>query len=219
MLGLATRLPDPLVRFAPGLHGALRLRLDDRPQPARESLAAAGVQQDRIEHGAVDVVLALIERAVAEPDRARALVSGQLIPCRFGQIAPAVDPVHDLQRAVLGRLEVGDELHELVGLPIEVEPMQRLEGEGGIAHPRVAVVPVALTARRLGEGGRERRHSRTGRHVGQALDRQRRALDQVGKAVVGHPRPPEPRAPEARRGGDSRLGALDVLRSIQPFGP
>jgi hypothetical protein len=34
------------------------------------------------------------------------------------EIAAAVDPVHDLQRAVVVRLEVGDELHELVCLPV-----------------------------------------------------------------------------------------------------
>ena len=57
--------------------------------------------------------------------------------------------------------------------------MQRLQGEGGVAHPRVAVVPVALAAGRLGQRGGERGHRGAGRHVGQALDRQRRALDRV----------------------------------------
>jgi hypothetical protein len=36
------------------------------------------VEQDRVEHGAEDVVLALIERAVADPHRPGARVSGQV---------------------------------------------------------------------------------------------------------------------------------------------
>ena len=48
-------------------------------------------------------------------------------------------------------LEVGDELHELVRLPIEVEVVQRLERERRVADPGVAVVPVALASRRLGQ--------------------------------------------------------------------
>ena len=66
--------------------------------------------------------------------------------------------------------------------------MQRLEGEGRVPHPGEAVVPVALAARRLGQRGGERRHGRPGRHVGEALDRQRRALDRIAEAVVWEPR-------------------------------
>ena len=146
-------------------------------------------------------------------------VAGEVVARRLGQVAPAVDPVHDLERAVLVRLDVGDELHELVGLPVEVEPVQRLQREGRVAHPRVAVVPVALAARRLGQRGRQRRHRRAGRHVRQALDRERRALDRVAPAVVGDAGAPEPGAPEARRGGDPRLGLVDVLRRGEALGP
>ena len=211
VLRLAARLPDPLVGLAPDLRRALGLRLDDRPQPPRQPLAAARVEQDRVEHRAEDVVLALVEGAVADPHRPRARVAGEVVARRLGQVAAAVDPVHDLQRAVLGRLDVGDELHELVGLPVEVEPVQRLQREGRVAHPGVAVVPVALAARRLGQRGRERRDRRAGRHVRQALDRERRALDRIAEAVVGDARPAEPGAPEARRGGDPRLGLVDVV--------
>jgi hypothetical protein len=107
------------------------------------------VQQDRVEHRAVDVVLALVERAVADPNRACPRIPGEIVPRRLGQVAATVDPVHDLQRPVLGRLDVGDELHELVRFPVEVHPVQRLQRERRVADPRVAVVPVALSARRL----------------------------------------------------------------------
>ena len=185
---------------------ALGLRLDDRPEPSGEPFAVARVEQDRVEHGAEDVVLALVEGAVPDPDRARAGVAREVVERRLGEVPPPVDPVHDLQRPVLGRLDVGDELHELVGLPVEVEPVQRLQREGRVAHPRVAVVPVALPAGGLGQRRRQRGHGRPGRHVRQPLDRERRALDRLAEAVVRDPGAPEPVAPEAGRCRDPRLG-------------
>ena len=97
--------------------------------------------------------------------------------------------------------------------------MQRLQREGRVAHPRVAVVPVALPARRLGQRRRQRGHRRAGRHVRQPLDRERRPLDRLAEAVVRDPGAPEPAAPEAVRGRDPRLCLLDVLGSVEPFCP
>ena len=198
MARLTARLPDALVGFAPRGHRSRGLGLDDRPQPPRQALAVLRVDEDRVQHRAVDVVLALVERAVAHPHRVRAGVAGELVAGALRQVAAAVDPVHDLQRAVRVGLEVGDELHELVGLPVELEPVQRLKRERGVAHPRVAVVPVALAARGLGQARRQRGDGRARGHVRQALDHERRALDRSAPAVVGearrvHPGPPEPR--------------------------
>ena len=197
----------PWSGFSPDRGRALGLRLDDRPQPARETLAPARVQEDRVERGAEDVVLPLVEGAVADPHRARSCVAGEVVERRLRQVAPPVDPVHDLQRAVLVRLDVGDELHELVGLPVEVQVVERLQRERRVADPRVAVVPVALAARRLGKGGGERRDRRAGRHVRQSLDRESRALDRVAPAMVGDARSVQPGAPEARRSLRARSSA------------
>ena len=98
------------------------------------------------------------------------------------------------------RLEVRDELHELVGFRVEVEEVERLQGEGRVADPGVAVVPVALASGRLRQGRRERGDGCPGGHIRQALDRERRALDRIAQAVVGDPRPAQPGAPEAGRG-------------------
>ena len=97
--------------------------------------------------------------------------------------------------------------------------MERLEHEGRVAHPRVAVVPVALSARCLWEGGGESRDRRAGRHVGQTFDGERRALDRGAEAVVGNAGPSEPGTPVASRGCDSRLGLVGVLRCGESFGP
>ena len=120
VLRVAARLPDALVGLAPHLRRALRLGLDDRPQPPRQALAAPRMEQDRVQRRAEDVVLALVEGAVADPHRVGSGVPGELVARGLGQVAAAVDPVHDLKRPVLVRLEVGDELHELVGLPVQV---------------------------------------------------------------------------------------------------
>ena len=195
MLRLAAGLPDALVRLLPDRRGAFGLGLDDGPEPAGQPLAAAAVQQDRVQCRSEDVVLALVEGAVSDPDRVRARIAGEVLPSRLGQVAAPVDAVHDLQRAVLVRLEVADELHELVGLPVEVEVVERLEGEGRVADPGEAVVPIALAARGLRKRGRKRRHRGACRHVGESLDRECGTLDRLAEAVVWHPSLGEPAAP------------------------
>ena len=172
VLRLAASLPDALIGLAPDARRALGLGLDEWPEPARETLLRRRVQQERVEGGAEDVVLALIEGAVADPHRAGSGVAAQVGQRRLRQVSPAVDPVHDLQAAVLVDLEIGDELHELVGLPVEVEPVQRLQRERGIAQPRVPVVPVPFAAGCLRQRGGEGGNRRARGHVGEALDRQ-----------------------------------------------
>ena len=109
------------------------------------------MQQDGVERRAEDVVLVLVEGAVADAHGTRSRVPREFGNRRFGQVAPAVDPVHDLQPAVRVGLDVGDELHELVRFPVEVEVEQRLQRERRIADPGVAVVPVALAPGSLRE--------------------------------------------------------------------
>ena len=219
MLGLAASLPDALVGLAPDPGRALGLGLDERPEPPRQTLAALGVEQDRVERGAEDVVLALVESAVADPDRSCARVAGEVVARGLGQVAPTVDPVHDLQGAVFGRLDVGDELHVLVGFPVQVQPVQRLEREGAVADPGVAVVPVPLAAGGLGQRSRQGGHGRAGRHVREPLDRQRGALDRVAPVVIRNPRPLQPGPPVANRRGEPRVRLLDVLRRGELLGP
>ena len=219
VLRLPARLPDPLVGLLPDLGGARGLGLHDRPQTPRQPLAPARVQEDRVERGAEDVVLPLIERPVPDPDGMGARVPGELVPGRFGQVATAVDPVHDLQPAVRVRLQVGHELHELLRLPVEVEEVQRLQGERRVPDPGEPVVPVAFPAGGLGQRCRQRRHGRPRRHVREALDRQRGALDRFPPSMVRDPRAGEPGPPEPNGRRDPGLGVVDVARGLQLVGP
>ena len=219
MLGCTARFPDALVGLAPDLGGALGLRFDDRPQATRQPVRVAGVEEDRVEHGAEHVVLTLVERAVADSYRASAGVPGEIVARRLGEIATSVDPVHDLERSVLGGLDVGDELHELVGFPVERQEVQRLQGEGRVTHPGVAVVPVSFAARRLGQRRRERGNGGAGRHVGEALDGEGGPLDRIAPTVVRDPGASDPGTPEPDRPLDPRVGIVDVGRRREVMGP
>ena len=114
--------------------------------------------------------------------------------------------------------DVGDEVEEVVGLPVEAERVEAPEHEGGVADPGVAVVPVALAARRLGQRGRGRGHHRAGGRVGQALQRQRAALQVGAPRVVGELAVVEPVLPVVR-GPHQPLVGLVVARRRRVLGP
>ena len=97
--------------------------------------------------------------------------------------------------------------------------MERLQRECGVAHPGVAIVPVALAARRLRQRRRQRGDSCARRHVREALDRQGRALHRLTPAMIGDPRTVEPRPPEVDRRRDPPLGLVDVGRDAEPGSP
>src|SRR5215471_8084324 len=111
----------------------------------------AGVEQNRVEDRAEDIVLTLVPGAVSDANWTSSRVTGEVVARRLGEIAAAIDAIHDLQGAVFGWLDIGDELHELLGLPVQPEEVQRLKRERGVAHPGVAVVPVAFAPGSLGQ--------------------------------------------------------------------
>ena len=75
----------------------------------------------------------------------------------LGKLPAPVDSVHRLQRVAFGVGSLAEAVcqpvHECAGLLGEPEPEQRVEGKRGVAHPRVAVVPVARAAEPLGQAG------------------------------------------------------------------
>ena len=95
-------------------------------------------------------------------------------------------------------------------LPVEPEPVERAQHEGGVADPGVAVVPVARPAGRLGQRGGGGRHDGAGRGVAQALERQGAALHVAAPGMVGERAVGEPVPPVADRGGELRLRLVQV---------
>ena len=150
VLQLPAHLPDAGVGLAPVLERLADLLLQDRPHPVVEVVDRLGVQVDRVEQGAPDVVLLLGVRGVADPDRPRAGVPGQVVELGLHELTLAADAVHDLQVVVLLG-DVGDEGEEVDGLPVEAEGVHAPQGEGRVADPGEAVVVVAVAARCLGQ--------------------------------------------------------------------
>src|ERR671923_2255879 len=108
------------------------------------------MQVDGVEQRSPDVVLRLAVRAVARPYGAGALVTREMVERLLHQVRLAVDPVHDLEGVLPRPGDVGDEVEEVVRLPVEAERVEPPEHEGGVPDPGEAVVPVALAAGGLG---------------------------------------------------------------------
>ena len=157
-------------------------------------------QPDRVQHLPVDVELELVGGAVADPDRPGAGVALEVVKGLLVEVGGAVDPVHDLQGSgsLAGLLAhpVAEPAHERRGLVGEPESEQRMDREGGVPDPGVAVVPVAFAADLLREAGGGCGHEGAGGGVGHQLERDRRAGDHLAPAAAvgraGQPTPPEP---------------------------
>jgi len=107
----------------------------------------------RAEQLSVDVDLALVPGAVARPYRAAVPPAREVAQLALGEVVFAAHPEHDLQVAAAADLACrarGQVVEELVGLVGAGGHPQRLQGERRVAHPGVAVVPVALPAGLLG---------------------------------------------------------------------
>jgi hypothetical protein len=132
---------------------------------------------------AVDVELALVVGAVADPHRPRATVALQVVERALGQAACAVDVVEHLEVRVGQPRRVQHPLEERVRLVAAAEVEEGLEGDRGVAWPAVAVVPVARAADRLGQraGGGDHR---PGQGVGEELQGQEAADHRVAPRPV-----------------------------------
>ncbi len=97
--------------------------------------------------------------------------------------------------------------------------MQPPEREGRVAHPAVAVVPVARAPGGLGQRGRKRRHQGSRGHEGQALQHERRALQVKAPGMVWVGAFAQPSAPEAGRSLDVFLGVSGTLGPFQALRP
>ena len=153
-------------------------------------------------HGlAVDVELELARGSVPDPDRRRPPVALPVGEHLLGQVAGAVDAVHDVERAVGAGLlvhPVPQPAPEGGRLVLEPHAEQGVDGERGIPDPGEAVVPVALAADLLGQTGGRCRHESAARCVRHQLERDRRAL-QLLPPPSGVRRLCEPALPEVDR--------------------
>src|SRR5579875_2150351 len=95
--GLAAHLPDAVIGLAPVRYRLLDLALEDRPDALVERVPRAGVQVDRIEQRAPNVMLLLAVGGVADPDRPGPVIAGEVLELCLLELSLATDAVEDLQ--------------------------------------------------------------------------------------------------------------------------
>src|ERR1700683_4766110 len=109
------------------------------------------VRDGRVQDLAVDVELELVDRFVADTDGGRALVAGEVVEVELGEAPFSFDAVHDLHLGWVPPYGAPPPAHprrRLLGVPGD---QQGLQGEGRVAEPGVAVVPVPVAPDGLGE--------------------------------------------------------------------
>ncbi len=156
---------------------------------------------------AVDVELVLLGGGVADAHRGRVLVAGQPVRLPLVEASLARRPVHDLQLRDVARHGAQQPIPPGHRLGVVPAPHERLEGQGGVAQPTEAIVPVPVPAERLGQRRRRRGDDAAGGLVGERLERDERAHHRVAvgtfvTAVLG------PLGPEG-------LGEVDGVVAVQ----
>ena len=160
--------------------------------------------------------LGLLDRAVADPDRPRVGVAGQVVEGDLGQPPRPVDGVHDLHLGGVAGDGAQQPVPPDVGLLGVAGLDQRVEGERGVAEPAVAVVPVALAPEVLGQRGGRGGDDPAGDLVGHQPEGEQGAADHVGVRYVGRcsaTPTPRPRRWSPRSGRAApEVGGLGVRR-------
>src|SRR5262249_57997259 len=112
------------------------------------------------------------------------LIARQLGEDSLGGVRGAVDAIDDREVPAVTFGQVSYEREVVVGFPVEAEGVQAPERERGVADPAIAVVPVPLAARGLGQGRGGRRRDGTDRGERQALEGQRAPGQTAAPAVA-----------------------------------
>ena len=156
LLGFAAGFPDAFVGLLPD--GFEMLKEGNQHAEFIPGATAEGVLglEEAVEHFAVDVELNLAGCRVADAHGEGVFIAGEPADFPLEELAFALEAVHDLD--LVGTAGEGAEEPVLPrGRFGEVAAIgEGEEGEGGVAQPAVAVVPVADAADGLGQGGGDR---------------------------------------------------------------
>ncbi|CAH0291805.1 hypothetical protein SRABI26_04254 [Arthrobacter sp. Bi26] len=191
----AAHFPQPVIRPAPGCLEVFHEGHLDVPGVVGVFEEGVPGQGQAIEHLAPDIELQLAGRAVPGTHRGGVFIALQPRQFELRQPAFTVEAVHDLQI----RRVPGDGPEQPVapraGLLRVARGQQRLQGEGGVAQPAEAVVPVPGAADLLRQGRRDGGNNAPGGGEGQGFERDQRALDGVtvrpGDLALRRPAKPE----------------------------
>ncbi len=179
-----------------------------------DAVAAPAVESEH--HLADDVRLELVGCVIADAHRRGALVAGEAGDLPLLQVALAGEPVHDLHVGRVSGHRPQQPVAPVIDRVVVAVREEHRDGEGGVAEPDVAVVPVALAAECLGEGGRRCGDDSAGPGMRERPEDQKGAHDFVAvrSVVVAALRPGDPPPPRLlqRRLDIERLGRLPVRR-------
>ena len=203
-------LPDPGVLLHPDAAGEARHLRDPACDVGAEVVAVLDVHRDRLEQVAVAAELKLRRGRVALADWARAAVARKrelfaLVGDASVEVVEHVEPrMRALDRVQQPAQRGMDELQP-------PDAHERVDREGRVAHPREAVVPVAVAADLLGKRRCRGGGHRSRRRVSQQLERERAAqhLVRPGPVVLV---PLDPALPPLRRRAQAPLDAPAVGR-------
>ncbi len=177
-----------------------------------QGLAVLGIEIEGIEQITRDVELELPGRVVPDSDRARASVALQVSEAGSPK-SPGVRRSRRGRRkpSSIWQCSARKEMNWTASSVIP-HPQERVDGERGVANPRVPVVPVAITADALGETAGGRRHDGARRPERQQFQRQRGSLDHLPPAALV-PASDDPVLPETQSAPE--LALADFLELLQ----
>src|SRR5215211_7606430 len=190
-----SHFPDALVWLPPVLAQPVQDLLEVRPEVVVEWGAVLVVEVRGVEHGPVEVELALLVCAVAEPNRVGVHVSREVRELHLGYVLAAIYAVERLQEAVFVLMAtVSQPTHKVPRLVLEADVDQGVERQRRVPEPGVAVVPVALSPDLLRQTHRRGGDERARRIVDHELEDKGRSVDYLPPppliGAVCEPTPP-----------------------------
>ena len=195
MLASASHLPNAFVGGAP-LRFQMFEQRDLKLPRGREVLESTRPRMmGSVHHLAENIELELVDGGVADAHGFRVLIPTEPRRLALGQPSFARGPVHDLKirRASSGGAE--QPIAKRPRLFVIPRVHQREERQRGVAQPTIAIVPIARAPQLLGQRGGWRGDDAPRRRIGQSLQRDQRARDNLdvlfGATAGARPRPPE----------------------------
>jgi hypothetical protein len=170
VIGVAGPLPDAAIGFVPSLRRVVDQRDQEAPVVVARRVAAPVRAPGQVDQLSVGVELDLPGGVVADPDRRRSPVTGDSIHDVAAQPSLSAHAVEDLEILGVAGGRAHDEGAEGVRLVHRAELGERPGAEARVAHPGVAVVPVACGADGLGQRRGRGGDDRAGGRVGERLE-------------------------------------------------
>src|SRR5262249_31789866 len=145
------------------------------------------VEVDGVHQLAINVELQVAGSRIPDADRLRAEIPVEVIEGLLTKVVTAVDAVHDVERAGVVLLFFGARLHEEgegARLLRVAEAYQGIDGEGRVARPGIAVIPMAHAADLFREAGSGGGDDGAGGEEGQEFENERRTGHHLPPAAV-----------------------------------